>query len=123
MARNSRDLLALYDEISSGVNEEVNFKYNNIRSAVLQELKPFVQFVANNIRGIQQDVTSLTGIIDCAEFDTEQISQYLIAVISECQNLASWMETTASTRVSYPMKDTVDVYIVSGRDMLQVNIF
>ncbi|OWF54854.1 hypothetical protein KP79_PYT00280 [Mizuhopecten yessoensis] len=29
------------------------------------------------------------------------------------------METTASTRVSYPMKDTVDVYIVSGRDMLQ----
>ncbi|XP_033730410.1 uncharacterized protein LOC117319770, partial [Pecten maximus] len=121
MTRDSRDSMELYNEIATGINEEVNSKYNIIRSALLEELKPYVQFAATKIRGMQQDVTSMTGVIDSAEVESriEEFSQYLTDVVLKIENLASWMETAASTRVSYPMKDNVDMYIIKGSELLE----
>ncbi|XP_069109750.1 uncharacterized protein, partial [Argopecten irradians] len=107
MIRNSRDLVQLYNEIATGLNEEVNSKYSIIRSALLQELKPYVQFAAMNMRGIRQDVTSMRGLTSCAELNSR---------IEELSQLDG--KTAASSRVSYPMKDNIDMYIVAGSEML-----
>ncbi|OWF42298.1 uncharacterized protein LOC110461288 [Mizuhopecten yessoensis] len=121
MVRNSRDFVELFNEISSGVNEEVNSKYNSIRSSVLEELAPYFQLAANNIRGMQREVTSLRGTVDCDMLNSriDELSEHITTVVVEFQNLASWMETAASSRVSYPMKDSVDEYIVGGSELLQ----
>ncbi|XP_069105771.1 uncharacterized protein [Argopecten irradians] len=111
MARNNRDLVELYDEVTSAVNEEVNSKYNNIRSAILEELKTLIRICFTSIRIMLQPIMISV--------------KYLFKTIPHScspnlRSLDQWMEAAISTPVSYPMKESVDVYVVGGRSLLQL---